>query len=151
MSWGGQLRRAGATRRDAADQHAQVTLALAYLHGQIGDVYGLADAGQGADTAPQIIVQARWFGVGTEGVALYHPQIGAAVVEQYAGVVDHATVDPGHHQGHTDQQTQPHAGKDEFAPAVQDVAAGQADHGRSAAVSCATGRRRLPGRRALAL
>jgi hypothetical protein len=60
---------------------------------------------------------------------LHHPQVGAAVVEQHVRVVDHAAVDAGHRQRHADQQAQADAGEHELAPRMQDVAAGQADHG----------------------
>lgn len=77
-----------------------------------------------------------------QGVLLYHPQVGTAVVQQRLAVIDHAPVHPGHDQGHADQQPQAHASEDELAPAVQDVAPGQGDHG-AAWISRSTTRTRL--------
>lgn len=58
------------------------------------------------------------------------PEIGAAVVEQHIGVVDHAAVDPGHGESHADQKSQADAGEDKLARGMEDVTSGEADHGR---------------------
>ena len=140
LAAGGELRRParrpGAAGGDADDHGAHVNTRATWLgfspadlHGQVGDIGRLRDARHGADAAPQVVGDARGLGVGAEGVALHHPQVGAAVVEQDPAVVDHAAIDAGHGQGDADEQAEPDAGEDELAPGVQDVAPGQADHG----------------------
>ena len=49
-------------------------------------------------------------------------------VVAHLGVIDHATIDTGHGQGHADEQTQAYTGKDKLAPGMHNVTTGQADH-----------------------
>jgi hypothetical protein len=112
------------------DHHgAHIGVALAHLHGEVGDVGGARHALHAAHGAVGVVAQAGRLGVGTLRVFLHHPQVGAAVVEQHVRVVDHATVDAGHRQRHADQQAQAEAREHKLGPRMQDVAAGQADHG----------------------
>jgi hypothetical protein len=67
---------------------------------------------------------------------LDHPHIRAAVVEQGLCIVNHAAIDSGHRQRDSDQQAEPHASEDELAPAMQDIAAGKADHCRTVTAIC---------------
>jgi hypothetical protein len=53
-------------------------------------------------------------------------------------VVHHAAINAGHGQRDADQQAQAQAGEDELAPGMQDVAAGQADHGATPAIRSTT-------------
>src|SRR5690606_1621931 len=108
---------------------ARAGAGLAHLHGQVGDVGRTRHALHAGDAAPHVVMHAGRFGIGAEGVLLHHPQVGAAVVEQRAGGVHHAAIDAGHGQRDPDQQAEAKAGEHELAPAVQDVASGEADHG----------------------
>ncbi len=136
---GHQIRRparaAGAVGGDAHHHGAHIArlavIRSAHLHGEVGDVVGAGHAGHGGDAAPGVVIQTGRFGVRPLRVFLHHPQIGAAVVEQHHGIVDHAAVHPGHDQGDADQQPQADAGEHELAPGMQNVASGQADHGET--------------------
>ena len=113
-----------------ADHHgAHILFALTHLHGQIGDI-GRASHTRHAENAAIHDRRTDWTTRHRgPGCLLHHPQIGAAVVEQHLGVVHHAAVDACHGQRHADQQPQSHAGKDELAPGMQNVASRQTDHG----------------------
>ena len=114
--------------RDADHHRAHFILRATDLHGQIGHVCSLGYPRHGQKRAIYVIVDAGRFRIGTEGVLLYYPEVGATVVQQCLAVINHAPVDPGHYQGNTDQQAQADAGKDEFSPGVENIATGQADH-----------------------
>ena len=133
---------AGAIRGDPDHHGAHVALPAvasgAHLHRQVGDVGHPCHAGHGQNAAVAVIAQAGGFGIRSLGVFLHHPQVGAAVVQQHIGIVHHAAVDARHGEGHANQQPQAQAGEHELAPGVQDVAAGQADHGATPAICCTT-------------
>ena len=116
------------TGRDADHHGAYITLALAYLHGQVGHVRCLGDSRHGENGAIHVIVEAGRLRIRTQSILLHHPKVSATVVEQRLAVVHHAPVHPGHDQGDPDQQTQTDAGEDELSPGMENVAAGQADH-----------------------
>jgi hypothetical protein len=101
---------------------------MAHLHGQVGDVRRLRHAGHAEQPAIQVVADAGRFGIRALGVLLHHPDVGAAVGQQYPRVIDHAAIDAGHGQRGADQQAETDPGEDELAPGMQDVAAGEADH-----------------------
>ena len=124
-----ETRLTGLAGLEAHHHGAHLGVALAHLHREVGDVGGARHALHAAHGAVGVVAQAGRFGVGALRVFLHHPQVGAAVVQQHARIVDHAAVDARHRQRHADQQAQAEAREHELGPRMQDVAAGQADHG----------------------
>ncbi len=148
---GNQVERfTGLTRHEADDHGAHVRRAAADLHREVGHVGGLRDARQPEQTAIDVVVHAGGLGIRAERVLLHDPDVGAAVVEQHLGVVDHAAVDACHGERDADEQPEPQPRQDELAPRVQDVPAGQADHG-AAPRSAGTTVTRLPSSRSRSL
>ena len=139
---------AGAARLPRLHAHhhgAHLCIALLHLHREVGDIGRAHYAGHAQDAAHQVVLDARRFGIRPLSVFLHHPEIGAAVAEQGACIIDHAAVDAGHAQRDADQQAQPEPGQREFLPRMQNVAPGQADHGAAPAgfTSASTTRIRL--------
>jgi hypothetical protein len=85
-------------------------------------------AGQGEDAPIQIILEAGGLRVGPQGIALYHPEVRPAVVQQDLGVIHHAPVNARHGKGDADEQSQAQASEDKLAPGVEDVPSGETDH-----------------------
>ena len=100
-----------------ADHHdANVLPSALHLHGEVSGVAGFGNARHSLQAAPHVIAQAGRFGIGTERIALDYPQIGAAVVDQSLGVIDHAAINAGHGKRHTDEQAKSNAGECVFSP-----------------------------------
>ena len=134
MAAGDQVRRLAGQPRlphlgpDDHDPHVLVT--VRDLHGQVGDAHRLRNAAHRLDRPLTVAGQAGRFGIGAKCILLHHPQVCPAVVEQRLGIIDHAAIDAGHRQRDADEQAKPDTCQHEFAPAMQDVTAGKADHGR---------------------